>query len=78
MILERPEAFTVTQGGEPKQVHVDKQPLRNLLSPGEVQSGTITVLDTRPGLPLTFSWEIVEISSRGGISHEVKAVANAF
>ena len=71
-----PTRLSVSQGGEPLQAAVNKEPLSNLLSAGESQSGLIRVSGAVPG-DLEVAWEVVEITPTGGKPRTVKETVRA-
>lgn len=71
-----PTRLSVSQGGEQLQTAVNKEPLSNLLSAGESQSGFIKVLGAVPG-DLEVAWEVVEIGPTGGRTRTVKETVHA-
>lgn len=72
-----PTRLTARQGNEPRKLRVAKEPIRNLLSAGEIQTGTITVIGAEPGLPVSLSWETMILGSEGGRKVRAEASVDA-
>ena len=61
-----PTRLVLNQSGTSKRTDVRKEPLRNLVSPGETQNGLVTVEGVTPGAPLEITWQVVLLSGEGG------------
>ena len=68
-----PADLTVTQDGRSVPIDVTKDPLRNLVSPGEQQRGVIALNNEGP---VTVAWEVLLLGEDGGTRTTLGGTAN--